>query len=223
VHSGFLPSHAAPAGGLTAWAVPDPRAPAVATIEARVEMRILQVHGDWAYIECNNGWTAWVDARRLMPITASSAGPPGPRDSVLTRPLIRLGQNIITLRELVPAAGLVLGALLPWLSGSIGSGTSFDIPLLFLIDTQPGSTAIKLGFVLSGAALIVLAAPLVPVRLAAFALAFAACVLYAIQLQRVLNEAQSNTGVESVIGYGTLVTAVAAGVGGVGCLMSRRT
>jgi SH3-like domain-containing protein len=80
-------THLAPAGGLSAWATPDPAALPVARIDPRVELQLLERSGDWAHIVCNNGWSAWVDGHaineippRMPPVPASGpahiAAPP---------------------------------------------------------------------------------------------------------------------------------------------------
>lgn len=80
--SEFLATHEAPTGGLFAWTDPDGSQQPVRTIDARVRMLVRELRGDWARIECSNGWTAWVDARKLVsvrataPATAPTTAPP---------------------------------------------------------------------------------------------------------------------------------------------------
>ncbi|MFD8707355.1 hypothetical protein ACFV1W_33025 [Kitasatospora sp. NPDC059648] len=61
----FRPTHRVPSGGMSAWAAPDPSLKAVTRIDARVELHVLERAGDWAHIVCSNGWSAWVDGRRI--------------------------------------------------------------------------------------------------------------------------------------------------------------
>ncbi|WBP91040.1 SH3 domain-containing protein [Kitasatospora cathayae] len=61
----FRPTHRVPSGGMSAWTAPDPSLQAVTRIDARVELEILERAGDWAHIVCANGWSAWVDGRRI--------------------------------------------------------------------------------------------------------------------------------------------------------------
>jgi RsiW-degrading membrane proteinase PrsW (M82 family) len=62
----WFPTHWVPDGGMTAWAAPDPtRAPMVA-LGGRLELVIVEIAGDWARVVAVNGWTGWVDGRRLV-------------------------------------------------------------------------------------------------------------------------------------------------------------
>ena len=50
---------------------------------------MIETVGAWAHIMCSNGWTAWVDARQLQPLTSGEpiapAGPPSVGDTLLPR------------------------------------------------------------------------------------------------------------------------------------------
>jgi hypothetical protein len=59
------PTHRVPADGLDAWQEPDPAAAPVARLDAGLEVRVQRTDGGWAQIVCENGWSAWVDERRL--------------------------------------------------------------------------------------------------------------------------------------------------------------
>ncbi|RKT08958.1 hypothetical protein BX285_7330 [Streptomyces sp. 1114.5] len=61
----FRPTHRVPSGGMSAWAAPDPSLAALTRIDGRVELQVLERAGDWAHILCSNGWSAWVDGRRI--------------------------------------------------------------------------------------------------------------------------------------------------------------
>jgi hypothetical protein len=65
------PTHQAPPGGLRAWTYPDPSQPPAATIDAGVTFKLIEQSNDWAHVECTNGWRAWVDGRRFVPIASS--------------------------------------------------------------------------------------------------------------------------------------------------------
>lgn len=60
-------AHIVPAGGLAAWASPDPSAQPIAQLAQGVRVSITQQDGAWAHVQAENGWTGWVDARRLIP------------------------------------------------------------------------------------------------------------------------------------------------------------
>src|ERR1700730_2993581 len=62
-----------PAGGLQAWAEPNPAQPPVARLEAGVDIWVADRLGEWAHVRCSNGWSGWVDGR-LLP----TAAPPPP-------------------------------------------------------------------------------------------------------------------------------------------------
>jgi protease PrsW len=61
----WSPTHQIPPGGLPAWPVPDPAQPIVATLDAGLEVAATERAGDWVRVSAVNGWTGWVDGRRL--------------------------------------------------------------------------------------------------------------------------------------------------------------
>jgi hypothetical protein len=61
----WAPTHRVPAEGLDAWQEPDPAAAPIARLDAGLEVRVERTDGAWAQIVCENGWSAWVDDRRL--------------------------------------------------------------------------------------------------------------------------------------------------------------
>ena len=63
----WAPTHAVPDGGLPAWAAPNPAVPPVVTLSAGLDVTVAERAGDWARVVAVNGWTGWVDARRLVP------------------------------------------------------------------------------------------------------------------------------------------------------------
>lgn len=63
--AGWSPTHAVPPGGMQAWGVPDPATPAVANLDPGLPLRVVETAGDWARVVASNGWTGWVDGRRL--------------------------------------------------------------------------------------------------------------------------------------------------------------
>jgi hypothetical protein len=60
-------THLVPAGGIPAWAAPDPSRPPVVNLAERLRLVIGQRAGDWALVRAQNGWSGWVDGRRLVP------------------------------------------------------------------------------------------------------------------------------------------------------------
>ncbi len=86
----WAPTHVVPAGGLPAWREPDPAQASAAIVDADLEVQLLEQRDDgWARVACSNGWTAWVDGRRLFARRAPSATPlsaPGPSQVPPQRP-----------------------------------------------------------------------------------------------------------------------------------------
>jgi RsiW-degrading membrane proteinase PrsW (M82 family) len=63
----WVPTHAVPPGGQPAWASPDPASAPVATLAPGLDLVVAERAGDWARVVAANGWTGWVDGRRLIP------------------------------------------------------------------------------------------------------------------------------------------------------------
>jgi SH3 domain-containing protein len=53
-------------GGTPAWSAPDPSGAPVATLAAGTELEVRERRGDWANVAASNGWSGWVDGRRLL-------------------------------------------------------------------------------------------------------------------------------------------------------------
>ena len=64
----WAPTHEVPPEGLAARDAPDPAAAETSTLEAGLEVEVAEVRGEWAHVRAENGWTTWVDNRRLVPI-----------------------------------------------------------------------------------------------------------------------------------------------------------
>jgi hypothetical protein len=62
----WLPTHVVPPGGLPAWDAPDPARQPIAMLSERVELVVIARAGAWAQVRGVNGWTGWVDGRRLF-------------------------------------------------------------------------------------------------------------------------------------------------------------
>ena len=84
---GVAPTHQVPAGGMPAWASPDPAAAPIAELAARVQLRIDETRGAWARVTGSNGWTGWVDARRLGPLGGGGGGGAMALGGLALRPL----------------------------------------------------------------------------------------------------------------------------------------
>ncbi|MFQ5554518.1 MAG: SH3 domain-containing protein [Acidimicrobiia bacterium] len=197
----WVATHAAPVGGLQAWAQPDPSAPVMADLPAGVELQIVQQRADWAQVRASNGWEGWVDGRRLIAGTSGRA-PGGRRDHTggeTAQPVADAGGmtgsgTVATGPSPLPLiAGIALAvtAFLPWVGGGIGSN-AFDIPGAFLWSTNSSSTGFNLGILmlLVGAAAVatIFVEQLVPFRKAAALVAIGIAVVFLIQLVRAFAE-----------------------------------
>ena len=58
-------THVVPAAGMAAWSEPDNTGPPITQLEGGVQLRVLSRENGLAEIEAYNGWTAWVESRRL--------------------------------------------------------------------------------------------------------------------------------------------------------------
>ena len=63
------PTHLAPPAGLQAWTAPDPSSSAPIAIAGGTPLQVLEWQPTgWARVMASNGWTGWVDGRKLLPI-----------------------------------------------------------------------------------------------------------------------------------------------------------
>ncbi|MGH9884267.1 MAG: hypothetical protein ACREBE_01985, partial [bacterium] len=62
----FVPTHRVPVEGLPAWPTPNGTGPAT-PLAGGLDLEIVQRAADWAQVRASNGWTGWVDGRRLLP------------------------------------------------------------------------------------------------------------------------------------------------------------
>jgi Bacterial SH3 domain len=61
----FAPSHRVPTAGLPSWTSPDPSAEVGPTLESGLPLQVVERRAAWALVRASNGWTGWVDARKL--------------------------------------------------------------------------------------------------------------------------------------------------------------
>jgi hypothetical protein len=160
----WSPTHAVPSGGMSAWARPDPSLEPSAQLQARVQLAIAERRGDWARVVGANGWSGWVDARRLEPAGTAAAPAPsgGPKKAPST---IDFDGFSISALPLLGGAVLIVVSFLPWFDTAFGSENAFGIPVAFLadFDTQDGSPYLGWFLIALGAgAIVVSAMPKVP-------------------------------------------------------------
>ncbi len=63
----WRPTHRVPDEGMAAWAAPDPTRAPMVSLGGRLELVVIERAGDWARVAAVNGWSGWVDGRRLVP------------------------------------------------------------------------------------------------------------------------------------------------------------
>ena len=114
----WAPTHAVPAGGMNAWAEPNPQLQPVTRLAAGVQLRIDEQRGAWAKVTGSNMWTGWVDSRRLQLMGAASAVPSyAPAGAAATRPagMLDVGGLMIRPLPLIGGALLIVATFLTWL------------------------------------------------------------------------------------------------------------
>lgn len=92
----FRPTHVVPPDGLPAWDAPDVARP-TDPLDALLPVQLLDRRGDWAYVACSNGWSAWVDGRLLVsvPQAPPAAGQPLARTAD-PRPLLARAEESLS-------------------------------------------------------------------------------------------------------------------------------
>ncbi|WP_405462292.1 hypothetical protein OG333_02285 [Streptomyces anulatus] len=92
----FRPTHVVPPDGLPAWESPDVARP-TDPLDALLPVELRDRRGDWAYVACSNGWSAWVDGRLLVsvPQPPPAAGQPLARTAD-PRPLLARAEEALT-------------------------------------------------------------------------------------------------------------------------------
>lgn len=73
--SEFRPTHLSPPGGLSMWTEPDPSQAPVAQLDEGLQVELSILRGSWAEVICSNGFRAWVDGQRLVPLAAPVTAP----------------------------------------------------------------------------------------------------------------------------------------------------
>ncbi|NEB41305.1 hypothetical protein [Streptomyces sp. SID14515] len=92
----FRPTHVVPPDGLPAWESPDVARP-TDPLDPLLPVQVQDRRGDWAYVACSNGWSAWVDGRLLVsvPQTPPAAGAPLARTAD-PRPLLARAEESLS-------------------------------------------------------------------------------------------------------------------------------
>ncbi|MFJ8596268.1 hypothetical protein [Streptomyces sp. NPDC093598] len=94
--SGFRPTHVVPQHGMPAWEAPDPSRPTV-DLDPLLPVQLLERQGDWGHVLCFNGWSAWVDGRRLVAVPQDPPAADGPLTRTADpRPLLGRAHEALT-------------------------------------------------------------------------------------------------------------------------------
>ncbi|MFB8246930.1 hypothetical protein ACFC5X_18055, partial [Streptomyces sp. NPDC055952] len=92
---GFRPTHVVPQHGMPAWEAPDPSRPTV-DLDPLLPVQLLERQGDWGHVLCFNGWSAWVDGRRLVAVPQDPPTADGPLTRTADpRPLLGRAQEAL--------------------------------------------------------------------------------------------------------------------------------
>ncbi|KOX06051.1 hypothetical protein ADK65_02175 [Streptomyces sp. NRRL B-1140] len=92
---GFRPTHVVPQHGMPAWEAPDPARPTV-DLDPLLPVQLLERQGDWGHVLCFNGWSAWVDGRRLVAVPQDPPAADGPLTRTADpRPLLGRAQEAL--------------------------------------------------------------------------------------------------------------------------------
>lgn len=190
-------THQVPSGGMPAWATPDPSTTPI-ELAGRVQLAIAETRGDWARVTGSNGWTGWVDARRLEPLGRAA----GTRAGFALRPLPLVGGiALIVATFLAWSKGLAIGSVgLSW-----ESANGWDWPLGFLWNMNNWGNQPRIGLVVLIIGIVGLGAAFIPRMgraLAAFAGVLGAVVgaLYVVQLIRFFGQDGVNASAGDVLG-----------------------
>ena len=74
LEAAFRPTHRVAGEELATYGRPDPAAAPGARLTPHLEVRVIEQHPDgWAQVQCSNGWTTWVDGRRLVALSPPPA------------------------------------------------------------------------------------------------------------------------------------------------------
>jgi drug/metabolite transporter superfamily protein YnfA len=197
----WLPTHRVPPGGLRAWGQPDPATEPVATLQARVELSIAEMRGDWARVIGSNGWTGWVDSRRLETMAPGTSRSGAAATATGSFPVGILG-----------AIALSVAAFLPWFDSGGFTADSFDVALPFLWDLEAsgdpklGIAVLALG-VLGLLPILLKGVPDTVRRVAALG-GIAVAALFVLQVHRGVDSTFADT--IEVLGYGVYVALAGA-------------
>jgi hypothetical protein len=80
------PTDEVPPTGMAAYAEPDPSLAPLTSLSAGLRLHRIEDRGAWAKVAADNGWSAWVDGRLLVPLAAAQAAPAPPQPAPAAAP-----------------------------------------------------------------------------------------------------------------------------------------
>ena len=102
----------------------------VTRVDGRVELQVLTTHPDgWAQVLAGNGWTAWVDGRRLTSLSQAPS-------------VMHLAAHHFAV---LGGALAVFGTFLPWFTFQGASANAWEVPVLFLLNGTGDADQVKFG------------------------------------------------------------------------------
>ena len=212
----FEPTHIVPDTGLPTWPQPDGSQPNGPPLPAYLPVAVLQEHGDWALVQCSNGWQAWVDARSLVPVDAEAVLPAEARGPV------RVGPLTVSV-PLVGGLAVIISSFLPWFGSAVANfpnTSAYRFPIQFLTDSkvfdgnqdfvaQPDGTSIGTALLVLGIITVILSQTSLPsiITRGIGWLVLVMSTLFLTQLQRGLGQLIA-ARVFSLVGLGVYVAAL---------------
>ncbi|MFJ8074313.1 hypothetical protein ACIQ7Q_10340 [Streptomyces sp. NPDC096176] len=96
----FRATHVVPQSGMPSWESPDVSRPTT-PLDPLLPVLLAERRGEWGQIVCANGWSAWVDARLLVPVPQEppAAGRPVARTADPRPLLARVGETLTRYRR----------------------------------------------------------------------------------------------------------------------------
>jgi hypothetical protein len=61
----WVPTHRVPSTGMACYVAPDPATASGIRLDPWLAVQVIDSRSGWSQVRCSNGWTTWVDGRRL--------------------------------------------------------------------------------------------------------------------------------------------------------------
>src|SRR5581483_1050212 len=116
-------------------------------LDPALDVRLLERHGDWARVQCSNGWTCWVDGNALIE-TGPAVGRPASAQAPAVayqslspqQPAAGRARSVTAPIALVAGAVAIVSVFLPWFSFEGADANAMKVPLHFLVSTDSSPT-----------------------------------------------------------------------------------